>query len=194
MEQVIIGVDPHKLSATIEVVDDHERMLGQGRFTTDRAGYSAMRAYAKTWPQRVWAVEGANGVGRPLAQRLLESGEQVVDVPAKLAARVRLFDSGHNRKTDAHDAHAVAMVAVRTKGLRVLQVYAELEALRLLVERREALTRRRVQTVGSKLCSQNCFRDRRRRTSPPARPSACSPRSVRATSPGRHGDGSLPRS
>lgn len=147
MEQVIIGVDPHKLSATIEVVDDHERMLGQGRFTTDRAGYSAMRAYAKTWPQRVWAVEGANGVGRPLAQRLLESGEQVVDMPAKLAARVRLFDSGHNRKTDAHDAHAVAMVAVRTKGLRVLQVDAELEALRLLVERREALTRRRVQTV-----------------------------------------------
>lgn len=147
MEQVIIGVDPHKLSATIEVVDDHERMLGQGRFTTDRAGYSAMRAYAKTWPQRVWAVEGANGVGRPLAQRLLESGEQVVDVPAKLAARVRLFDSGHNGKTDAHDAHAVAMVAVRTKGLRVLQVDAELEALRLLVERREALTRRRVQTV-----------------------------------------------
>ena len=68
MEQVIIGVDPHKLSATIEVVADHEQMLGQGRFTTDRAGYSAMRAYAKTWPQRVWAVEGANGVGRPLAQ------------------------------------------------------------------------------------------------------------------------------
>ena len=116
MEHVIIGVGPHKLSATIEVVDDHERMLGQGRFTTDRAGYSAMRTYAKTWPQRVWAVEGANGVGRPLAQRLLESGEQVVDVPAKLAARVRLFDTGHNRKTDAHDAHSIAVVAVRTQG------------------------------------------------------------------------------
>ena len=103
-DTVIIGVDPHKLSATIEVVDDHERMLGQGRFTTDRAGYAAMRAYAKAWPRRVWAVEGANGVGRPLAQRLLESGEQVLDVPAKLAARVRIFDTGHNRKTDAHDA------------------------------------------------------------------------------------------
>ena len=147
MELAIIGVDPHKLSATIEVVDDHERLLGRGRFTTDRAGYAAMRTYANTWPQRLWAVEGANGVGRPLAQRLLESGEQVVDVPAKLAARVRLFDSGHNRKTDAHDAHSIAMVAVRTKGLRVLQVDGELEALRLLVERREALTRRRVQTV-----------------------------------------------
>ena len=120
LEKVIIGVDPHKLSATIEVVDDHERKLGQGRFTTDRAGYAAMRTYAKAWPQRTWAVEGANGTGRPLAQRLLSDGEDVVDVPAKLAARVRLFDTGHNRKTDAHDAHSIAIVAVRTKTLRVL--------------------------------------------------------------------------
>jgi hypothetical protein len=29
-EKVIIGVDPHRLSATIEVVDDRERMLGFG--------------------------------------------------------------------------------------------------------------------------------------------------------------------
>ena len=147
MEKVVIGVDPHKLSATIEVVDHHERLLGSGRFTTDRAGFTAMRSYAKSWPDRVWAVEGANGVGRPLAQRLLEAGEQVVDVPAKLAARIRLFDTGHNRKTDARDAHSIAVVAVRSKSLRVLQVDGELEALRILTDRREALTRRRVQTV-----------------------------------------------
>jgi hypothetical protein len=147
MEHVVIGVDPHKLSATIEVVDGREQMLGAGRFGTDRASYTAMVRYAKAWPERVWAVEGANGVGRPLAQRLLESGERVVDVPAKLAARVRLFDTGHNRKTDAHDAHSIAMVAVRTAGLRVLQLDGDLEALRMLVERREALSRRRVQTV-----------------------------------------------
>jgi transposase len=147
MEHVIIGVDPHKLSATIEVVDQHEELLGSGRFTTDQAGYSAMRKYAKIWPDRVWAVEGANGVGRPLAQRLLEAGEDVVDVPAKLAVRVRLFDTGHNRKTDARDAHSIAVVAVRTSNLRVLKVDGELEALRMLADRREALTRRRVQTV-----------------------------------------------
>ena len=143
----IIGVDPHKLSATIEVVDEREQLLGSGRFTTDRAGYAAMRKYAEAWPERVWAVEGSNGAGRPLAQRLLEDGEQVVDVPAKLAARVRLFDTGHNRKTDARDAHSIAIVAVRTKTLRVLQLDGELEALRMLTDRREALTRRRVQTV-----------------------------------------------
>ena len=138
-EHVIIGVDPHKLSATIEVVDQREQLLGSGRFTTDRAGYAAMRAYAKAWPHRVWAVEGANGVGRPLAQRLLESGEQVVDVPAKLAARVRLFDTGHNRKTDARRP-LIAIVALRTKTLRVLRPDGELEALRMLCDRSEELT------------------------------------------------------
>ena len=38
MAKVFIGVDPHKLSATIEVVDRHETVLATGRFDTDRAG------------------------------------------------------------------------------------------------------------------------------------------------------------
>jgi transposase len=147
MAKVFIGVDPHKLSATIEVVDHRETVLATGRFTTDKAGYAAMRKHVAAWPDRVWAVEGSNGAGRPLAQRLLADGERVVDVPAKLSARARLFDTGHNRKTDAHDAHAVAVVAVRTKGLRVLSYDVELEALRMLVDRRDELTRQRVQAV-----------------------------------------------
>ena len=147
MTGVIIGVDPHKLSATIEVVDHHGHLLGSGRFTTDKTGYTAMRNYVKAWPERTWAVEGANGTGRPLAQRLVEAGERVVDVPAKLAARVRLFDTGHNRKTDALDAHSIAMVALRTAGLRVLTPDGDLEALRMLTDRRDELARLRVQTL-----------------------------------------------
>ena len=147
MAKVFIGVDPHKLSATIEVVDEHEKVLAAGRFDTDKAGYVAMRKTVSRWPDRVWAVEGSNGAGRPLAQRLLADGEHVVDVPAKLSARARLFDTGHNRKTDAHDAHAVAAVAVRTRGLRALSYDVELEALRMLADRREELTRARIQTV-----------------------------------------------
>jgi len=58
-----------------------------------------------------------------------------------------LFDTGHNRKTDAHDAHAVAVVAVRTPALRVLSYDEQLEALRMLVDRRAELTRARIQTV-----------------------------------------------
>ena len=87
MAKVFIGVDPHKLSATIEVVDGRERVLATGRFGTDKAGYAAMRKQVASYPDRVWAVEGSNGTGRPLAQRLLADGEHVVDVPAKLSAR-----------------------------------------------------------------------------------------------------------
>jgi hypothetical protein len=43
---------------------------------------------------------------------LAGAGEQVVDVPAQLAARARLLNSGHVRKTDALDAASVAAVAV----------------------------------------------------------------------------------
>ena len=68
-------------------------------------------------------------------------------MPAKLAARVRLFDTGHNRKTDALDAHSIAVVAVRTPGLRVVAADGELEALRMLTDRRDELAHQRVQTV-----------------------------------------------
>ncbi|GAB2763057.1 IS110 family transposase [Nocardioides salsibiostraticola] len=146
-QAVIIGVDPHKMSVTIEVLDMKERLLGRGRYPTDQAGYVAMRTFVKQWSNRVWAVEGANGAGRPLTQRLVAVGERVIDVPAKLAARVRLFDTGHNRKTDALDAHSIAVVAVRTDGLRVVADDGELEALRMLTDRRDELAHQRVQIV-----------------------------------------------
>jgi transposase len=148
MGRVIVGVDPHKKSVTIEAVDDHGHRLSTGRFGTDTAGYRLMTAYVREqWPHHVWAVEGAHGVGRPLAQRLLAQGETVLDVPAKLAARVRVFDTGNARKTDATDAHAVAMVALRTPRLTQLTYDEELVALRLLTDRRDELSHLRVQTV-----------------------------------------------
>lgn len=147
VDDVIIGVDPHKLSATIEVVNRRGLLVGSGRFTTDKSGYREMRRYVAVWPTRLWAVEGSGGAGRPLAQRLLEAGEPVVDVPAKLAARARLFDTGHNRKTDALDAHSIAMVAVRTPTLRRLSADSSLEALRMLADRRDELAHLRIQVV-----------------------------------------------
>jgi hypothetical protein len=148
MGRVVVGVDPHKKSVTIEAVDEYGHVLSTGRFGTDTAGYRSMTRYVRDqWPHHLWAVEGAHGVGRPLAQRLLAQGEAVVDVPAKLAARVRVFDTGNARKTDAVDAHAVAMVGLRTPRLRELTHDEELVALRLLTDRRDELSHRRVQTV-----------------------------------------------
>jgi hypothetical protein len=39
-------------------------------------------------------------------------------VPPKLSARARVFATGQGRKTDATDAHSVALVGTRMSGLR----------------------------------------------------------------------------
>jgi transposase len=96
--QVMIGMDPHKRSATIEVMTSHEQVLGGGRLTTDVEGLTSMLAYVGAWPDRLWAIEGCEGIGRHVAQRLIAEGEPVVDVPAKLSARVRVFPTGQGRK------------------------------------------------------------------------------------------------
>ena len=118
MSQVIIGMDPHKRSATIEVMTGDETVVGGGRYGTDAAGYRAMLAAVKRWPQRIWAIEGCQGIGAHIARRLLAGGENVTDVPPKLSARTRVFATGQGRKTDATDAHSVALAATRMPGLR----------------------------------------------------------------------------
>ena len=99
-DQVIIGVDPHKMSATIEASDSREILRATGRFGTDAGGYrrcgsmpgSGRSGYGRWRAQRCRAPAGAAAA---------RDGERVVDVPAKLAARARVFDTGHDRKTDA---------------------------------------------------------------------------------------------
>jgi hypothetical protein len=91
---VMIGVDPHKASHTAAALDEHGHLLGQHRIPATLDGYQQLRQWAERWPQRCWAVEGAHGIGRALAQRLVGEGDQVLDVPAKLAARVRVLSVG----------------------------------------------------------------------------------------------------
>jgi transposase len=139
MSGVIIGMDPHKRSATIEVMASDETVVGGGRYGTDAAGYRAMLAEVKRWPERTWAVEGCQGIGRHIANRLLAGGEDVVDVPPKLSARTRVFATGQGRKTDATDAHSVALAATRMPGLRRVVDDQQLAVLRILADRRRSL-------------------------------------------------------
>ena len=69
-----------------------------GRYGTDNVGDAEMLQAGRRFPDRVWAVEGCNGIGRHLAHRLVHDGEVVVDVPAKLSAQVRVFATGNGRK------------------------------------------------------------------------------------------------
>jgi transposase len=138
-QRVVIGMDPHKRSVTIEVMTAEETVLGVRRYATDEDGFAAMSRYVSRFPERIWAIEGCSGIGRHVAHRLLAVGEEVVDVPPKLSARVRVFATGQGRKTDATDAHSVALVGVRMAGLRPVVADEQLEVLRLLVDRRRSL-------------------------------------------------------
>jgi transposase len=107
-----------------------------------------MLATGREFPNRTWAVEGCEGVGRHIAQRLVADGETVLDVPPKLSAQVRVFATGQGRKTDPVDAHSVAIVGLRSPGLRQVVADDVTVALRLLVDRRDGLGLARTQIVG----------------------------------------------
>jgi len=140
---VIIGMDPHKRSATIEVVDERAAVLAAGRFGTDKVGYAQMLAAGRKFADRLCAVEGCNGIGKHIAHRLVHDGEIVVDAPPKLSAQVRVFATGNGRKTDPVDAHSVAMVALRSPGLVQVQVDEDLVVMGMLADRRDELGRAR---------------------------------------------------
>jgi hypothetical protein len=76
---------------------------GRARFTTrgPLGGFVELLEAVADYPDRVWAIEGANGMGRSIAQRLVAFDETVIDVPAKLATRVRVYSTGHGTKSDA---------------------------------------------------------------------------------------------
>ena len=97
---ITIGVDPHKSSHTAVAVDETGQVVGERRVPADKATLRRLRRWAEHWPERTWAIEGANGLGHLLAQQLVTAGEVVVDVPAMLAARARQLDRGHGRKTE----------------------------------------------------------------------------------------------
>jgi transposase len=144
---VMIGMDPHKRSATIEVVDEKAAVLAAGRFGTDKAGYAQMLAAGRRFTGRTWAVEGCNGIGKHIAHRLVHDGETVVDVPPKLSAQVRVFATGNGRKSDPVDAHSVAMAALRSPGLVHVEVDDDLVVMGMLADRRDELGRARTQTI-----------------------------------------------
>ncbi|WP_063006589.1 IS110 family transposase [Nocardia salmonicida] len=144
---VIIGMDPHKRSATIEAIDPTGHVLATGRYATDTVGYAEMLTAAKRFDDRIWAIEGCNGIGRHLAHRLVHDGEHVLDVPAKLSAQVRVFATGNGRKTDPVDAHSVALAALHSPNLRRVHADPELIALGMLADRRDGLGHARTDTL-----------------------------------------------
>jgi transposase len=142
-----IGIDPHKGSHLAAVLNEHEEFLEELRVRADRHQRERLLKFAAPYTPRVWAVEGARGLGSLLAQQLVAAGETVLDVPAKLSARVRSLDNECADKNDTHDARSAAIVGMRNR--RLLSVAPENHAmvLRMLAKRHHDLTARRTQSI-----------------------------------------------
>ena len=62
MAAVMIGVDPHKGSHTAFALDASEKRLGQVRVPASIRQVDGLLEWARQWPERTWAIEGAGGL------------------------------------------------------------------------------------------------------------------------------------
>ena len=144
---VAIAVDPHKASWTAAAVDASLQPVDAIRVPVSDSGYRQLRRFARRWPQARWAIEGATGLGAPLTMRLHADRIEVIDVPAKLACRVRLLSTGHGRKNDDADAISVGVAALTSPTCNTAEIDSAIRALRAVTEHRDDLVKTRTQTI-----------------------------------------------
>jgi transposase len=152
MAAVMIGIDPHKGSHTAVALGTSEQLLGRVRVRACPSQAGQLVAWAQAWPERIWAVEGAGGPGCLLAQQLVAAGERVLDVPPKLAARVRLLEAGDTNKNDPNDALSVAVAALRSRAPRQVRADDFAVVLKVAAERHRDLARARNQAACMRCC------------------------------------------
>lgn len=128
-------------------MDTSLQLLATIRVPVSDSGYRALRRFARCWPQARWAIEGASGLGATLAMRLRVDRIEVIDVPAKLACRVRLLSTGHGRKNDDADAISVDIAALTAPTLNIIEIDSATRALRAVIEHRDDLVKTRTQTI-----------------------------------------------
>jgi transposase len=136
---VILGVDAHKRSHTVVVVDQVGRQLtARTASTTTKDHLALMRWATAQGDERLWAIEDCRHPSRRLERDLLAAGERIVRVPPKLMAQAR--DSARTYgKSDPIDALAVARAALREPNLPTARLDGPEREVRLLVDHREDL-------------------------------------------------------
>ena len=140
-------IDPHKSSHTAVAIGVAEEPLGQLQVRASASQARRLVAWAAAWPERTWAVEGAGGLGHLLAQQLVAAGERVLDVPPRLAARVRVLATAASSKTDPNDAFSVAVAALRSRTRRPVIADDHAVALRVRSRRHRDLGRAKNQAA-----------------------------------------------
>jgi transposase len=130
----VVGVDPHRDSHTIGVVEVRSGVVVfESSVVADRSGYAqALRiAEAHAPGRRAFAVEGSGSFGAGLSRFLADHGEQVFEV-----GRLRR-ERRSGGKTDALDAVRAARSVLEQKRPATPRSSGEREALRALMAARD---------------------------------------------------------
>jgi transposase len=141
---VFAGVDTHKDSLAVAVIDQAGRNVTTRQLPNTEAGFSRLVSLLARHGVRRVGIEGSGGYGRAAAMHLaiLDSVE-VVEVPTLLTARERSARPGRG-KTDPIDAVAIARVVAREPSLPPVRPATGAAAdLRALVDYRDQLVAER---------------------------------------------------
>ena len=147
---IVIGVDAHKRTHTLVVVD---AVTGAGRgqrmiAASDAGALEGLRFAAGLDRDRVWAVEDCRHVSARLERALLGDGERVIRVPPALTGESRKA-SRVPGKSDPIDATAVALAAIRAgvEKLPVAFLDEQAHEIRVLCDYRDQLMNERTRLI-----------------------------------------------
>ncbi|GAB3869835.1 IS110-like element IS1547 family transposase [Nocardioides maradonensis] len=149
---VVVGADVHKRTHTFVAVDQAGRELGHKTFDATTPGHhAAVRWVRERFGDEVlWAIEDCRHLSTRLERDLLTAGQSVVRVPPKMMAEQRRIARTRG-KSDPIDAAAVARAALREPDLPVATHDEVSRELKLLVDRRDDLVKRRTATINQLL-------------------------------------------
>lgn len=137
---IVIGIDAHKDTHTAAALD---AATAKSLATTTVAArehghFEVLRWAAGLDDQRVWALEDCRNYSGTLEQLLLAHGERVLRVPPKLSSSQRKSLRSFG-KSDAIDATAAALAAIRNPDLPEAKPHGHTREMRLLVDHRDDL-------------------------------------------------------
>jgi transposase len=146
-----VGIDPHKHVHVAVAVDAAGRQVG--RPVTVKNGPHLITGLL-TWIRSIsdgtpvtWAIEDGHGFARRLADGLLLAGQEVVWVPTRLMVAHRKLHAATGAKSDPVDAAAAAYAAIATPGLDRHRIDERVRELRVLVDHRADLVKRRTMVI-----------------------------------------------
>src|SRR5215218_5241997 len=142
-DRMFAGVDTHKDTLAVAVIDHAGRVVRQLELPNQDSGYVRLLGLLTSHNVVRVGMEGSGNFGWPAATYLLERDLTVVEVPPLMTSRERLSRPGQG-KTDPVDAVSIARITAREENLPAVRPMDGLPAdLRVLMDYREQLIEER---------------------------------------------------